>query len=243
MGNAEHRPPPSEAQKREQAAGLCRAIEGICDSWDDAVAAEQARGYAAQSPGPRAAAGTVHPDAADPLHTRQMPAAPGKASAFGDQVGNRAILDDRASAWLDAANRSLRLLLAVSPVEIPVEHRWTGAFYPPNLRRTLCVAAEDVVQMWPRNIAVLIERIHGLANEARAEWPPTPRPGQVIQTPDGPVKVGERAPQVETCTECGGPVAGNAADPIRRVDGKPYHERPCWETARKRKQRVRGAAS
>ena len=233
MGIREHRPPPSRDQKQVQVASLCRALDAICDSWDDAVDAEQARGFANQSPGPRAAAGVVRFDPNDPLHTRQQPGASGKAHAFGDQTGNQALVDDAAGRWLTAARRSLMLLLWASPADEPGERRWTGPFHPPRLRSTFKRAAEDVVELWPTNVAVLIEKIHVLANTARREWPPTPKVGQTV---DG-VVVGSRGDTSEVCTECGRVVGANASDPLARIDGKPYHRVPCYQTVWQRNRR------
>lgn len=44
-------------------------------------------------------------------------------------------------------------------------------------------------------------------------------------------------PMVETCQECGKPVTGGRADPIVRVDGRPFHRKPCYNTAWRRKKR------
>ncbi len=102
-------------------------------------------------------------------------------------------------------------------------------------------AAEDVVDWWPQNIERLVQHIHVLANTARREWPPMPKVGQTIETPEGPVTVGERGNQAETCEECGRVIGANAVDPLRRdPDGKTYHKTPCYETVRKRRQRSTG---
>lgn len=85
------------------------------------------------------------------------------------------------------------------------------------------------------NFDKLLSRIHGLANTARNEWPTTPKVGQVV---DG-VKVGQRNDSTEVCAECGKVALGNAADPIVRIDGKPYHRQPCYNTVYVRRQRAR----
>ena len=212
-------------------------IDRICGAWDAAVDQERARGFARQSPGPRAAAGIIRPDPNDPLHARQMPGASSTGAAFGDTTGNQAIQADYAGVWLDEAQRCLLLLLRVSPADERPERRRTGPFHPPSLRETLRRAAQDVVELWPVNIELLIERLHRLADSAAVRWPPRPRAGQTIETPEGPVTVLKKGNPVEMCNECRGPVVGNAGDPIRRLDGRPYHARPCYETVRKRKQR------
>lgn len=73
-----------------------------------------------------------------------------------------------------------------------------------------------------------------LANEAKRRWPPTPKAGDVIEG----VKVLETASAVEICTECHSPIGGNAADPLARIDGQPYHRQPCYNTVKRRRARV-----
>lgn len=243
----ERRPPPSHDQRKSQLDALCRAIDTICACWSDAQEAQTSRGYAVQSPGPRAAAGVVRHDPLDPLHTRTSPGASAKPSAFGDQTGNaamshlkvdevrhRVIGGDPAQQWLSDVAGCLKLLLAMSLSD----DGWVGPFDPPALKSSLRDAAGDVVRLWPANVALLIARIHVLANVARTEWPPTPKVNTVVQTENGPVKVGGRADTGVICSDpkCGRYVSGSAADPIRRIDGKPY-DMKCWEKMRKRKQR------
>lgn len=229
----EHRAPPTNAQKDEQVAGLCRAIDTICDAWIDADAARFARGFARQSPGPKAAAGEVRQDPADPLHARQMPAASSKPSAFGDQTGNAAMEPDVADEWVTDVRRMLGVLL------IFAEGGCIGAFSPPRMRGALRTAARNMVELWPKNVAVLIERIHRLANTARVEWPATPKPG----TPVGDIIVGGgRAETGATCAECTRWIVGNVVDPISRINGKPYHRQPCFDTAKRRADRQRATA-
>ncbi len=145
---------------------------------------------------------------------------------------------DKASVWLERSDREIRLLISLTSAEAPGERRWTGRHDElPNLRETAKRAAADLIETWPRNIARLIGSIERLANDAAAEWPPTPKPGTTV---DG-VKIGGRAPDLEYCAECKQPVTGGPDDPIARVDGKPYHRRPCYMTAYMRRQRA-GAA-
>lgn len=72
-----------------------------------------------------------------------------------------------------------------------------------------------------------------LANEAKTRWPQIPRAGEII---DG-VKVLEKTPTVEICVECDSPIGANAADPLARIDGLPYHRRPCYQTVWARNSR------
>lgn len=229
----ERKPPPNEAQRHQQLDALCRALDTICDSWDDALAAERSWGYPRQSPGPKAAAGIVRQDPLDPLHTRSQPAATTTASAFGDQTGNTAVQADPAGRWLRDTRRCLALLLRMTSADERIDNtprfgterhpRFNGPFYPPYLRQSLRRAASDVVSLWPTNCALLFERIHNLANVARAEWPPTPKLNEVI---DGVTVGSARDRTGATCEGCGLYASGDASDPVGRINGKPYHRKP-----------------
>ena len=91
--------------------------------------------------------------------------------------------------------------------------------------------------MWPVNFGSLRDRVFELADQARKEWPETPRKGEVV---DG-VKIGARTSQIETCVECGKVIGGGAADPLARIDGKPLHRTPCYQTRWQRNKRKKGA--
>lgn len=235
---------PNPEQKAHQLAAACRDIDTICAAWPDALEAERSRGYGAQSPGPRAAASEVRVDASDPLHVHQMPPANAQGSSFGDPTGNAGIAPaGEAAAWLYDARGVLGLLLRSSGTEVWGERKWTGPFNPPAIIQTLKAAVGDVIEFWPTGTDRVLARLHDLANVARREWPPTPKPGTVVPTPDGTVTVGKRGSVIEMCAECKQVIGGGAADPLRRLDGQPYHLRPCWETARKRKQRSKGSAA
>lgn len=229
------RAPEPGAQRDAYLVSLHTAIDRICDGWEGAVEAVESRGYGQ---------GRVYGDAQSTTVSR--PSKP-VYDSFGqfvgmergsgevrDVVGDEAIRFNLATKWLDDARSLLALLLAISPADEPGERRWTGPFYPPRLRRTLHRAVVDAVELWPKNISHFFDKIAGLGNEAAIEFPLSPKVGERI---DG-VVVGERALPVETCAECGKPVAGGAADPLRRINDKPFHQRPCYETARKRRQRA-----
>lgn len=225
--------PPDKAQLPFHKTSLRNSIAAICDAWDAAVEAERSRGYPSHSPLPAVSPGVVRLDPGDPLHTRSSALSSSHGGAFGDPTGNAAFGKDRAGPWLREARSCLGLLLSVSGVEIPGERRWTGPFHPPSIRQTLLFAAEDVVDMWPNGMWALARRIDALATTARHEWPPTPKPGEVI---DG-VKVGQRPKLVEVCCECGSPIGANSDDPLARIDGRPYHRQPCYNTVWRRNRR------
>lgn len=206
----EFRPPPSATQKEVQLTALCSAIDVICGAWESALEALDARGWTS---GERVSGG-----------------------AISDPTGSAALNGDVADKWLHDCKRNLGLLLGLSCGNGGL--RWRGPFVPPRLQSVLKRAAEDVIDIWPVNVALLIERIHRLANTARAEWPPQVHFGQIV---DG-IKVGEHLNQVEMCQHCGKPVAGGQADPIVRIDGRPYHRTPCYNTVwQQQKRRVNQA--
>jgi hypothetical protein len=94
---------------------------------------------------------------------------------------------------------------------------------------------DALVQHWPSGTTHFLDSLVALANRGVREWPPQPRFGEVV---DG-VKVGSRGDQLEYCTECRQPVTGDAADPISRIDGKPFHRKPCYQTVWQRNDRAR----
>lgn len=228
---------PTTEQKLHQYQAGKRAIDTICEAWPEAQSAAASRGYPTSSPGPRAAAGVVKDT--DALHTRQMPPASAKVATFGDATGNAALqFDDAAENWLSEVRGTLGLLLRLSPNH-GVWNR--GQFHPPSFHDTLTEALSEVVDWWPRNVERLLAKLQGLANTARREWPSTPETGQKV----GQVVVGQRADLSEVCVGCHEVIGGGADDPIRRVDGAPYHlngsgeHGSCWTKARKAAQRAR----
>jgi len=81
----------------------------------------------------------------------------------------------------------------------------------PDLHR-----AED----WLNEYAETIAHLTRLANKARANWQP-PTPGTMLAG----VTVGTRSSTVGTCPGCGQPALGTHDDPVKRIDGNPYHLR------------------
>lgn len=230
----ERRGPPSEQQKTEQVASLCRAIDAICDAWDLAVDAANSRGYGSGGSfdGTGSSSGfwvVEFDDDGNRTNTEYVP------TAHGDPTSAQGLRSDTATRWYGNARRHLALLLRLDP------GAKRGKFYPPALRSQLHHAAEYAVEyVWDeeKNLARLIENIHKLANTARREWPPTPKFGQVV---DG-IKVGERSKsELEVCSECKQPIPGTKLEPVKRIDGQPYCLSPCFETVRKRRARARKA--
>ena len=190
---------------REQVVG---AIGQICDAWNDAHEAAWSRGYPSGGSG-----------------------GSGGIGGHGDPTGNRAMIPDSAEDWIKRATSALVFVLRFSTNDTGA--RWTGSFNPVLMKRDLQRAGVELVEIWPRRIQSLLNRLYDLADQALREWPPTPHKGEVI----GDVRVLERTRTGDDCAKCGRYVAGDASDPIRRLDGKPYHQQPCYEAMRKRKQR------
>ena len=204
-----HRPKdPRERQRLRD--DLSSSIRTICGAWDLAQWDAASRGY------PAGSLGNV-----------------GSSSDTSDPTFAAACHPDHADDWIRRTTKYTLVLLRASAATSRGERAWTGPFSPPAMTETLVLCASDLVELWPTNFGSLVLRLHDLSDQARKNWPPKPRRGEVV---DG-VKVGERTSNVETCTECKGPIAGGAPE-TRRIDGKPYCIRPCWETARKRKQRA-----
>lgn len=198
---------------------VVRSINRICAAWPDAIAAAASVGYPTTTMG-----------------------GGGSSSGSGDRTCNTATrLVDKgnvAMSWLTRARRTLADLLwtadATGPARSAGESRWTGPFDPPKLVVAFGAAASELDEIRPKGINRLFDTLVALGNEAAHNWPPTPKKGETI---DG-VKVLERTRSGDECVECHKYVAGDAGDPIRRLDGKPYHERPCYNTARQRKRRA-----
>lgn len=83
---------------------------------------------------------------------------------------------------------------------------------------------------WVRHVQLVLDELLALANQARRLWPPKPKEGETV---DG-VKVGERGNTAEVCVECQKVIGADAADPLRRIDQKPYHAKTCFYRAYRR---------
>lgn len=86
--------------------------------------------------------------------------------------------------------------------------------------------------------------VYRLADRSAADWPPTATKGQTVAG----VTVGARTNLVETCAGCGLPVAGGRDDPIKRIDGDPFHAnanptgRWCYHAALRARGKLGGGA-
>ena len=202
------RNPLTSDQKKVVRADVTKAIGQICDAWPDAVAAEQARGF---------------------------PSGQGQGSggigSHGDPTPNASLRADKAGEWLGRTRRNLALLVRMSAGDA----MWAGSFNPPAMKSALISAAVDLVEIWPKNVMKLFHSLYDLANQGITEWPPTPRKGTTIRTPEGDVIVGQKSISIETCAKCNESVFGGALDPIKRMGDKPYHKK-CYMKVWREKQ-------
>ena len=201
---------PKDPRERQRLCDdLSTAIRTICGAWELARWDAASRGY------PAGSLGNI-----------------GSSSDTSDPTFAAATRPDYADDWIRRVTKYSLVLLRASGATNH-ERRWTGPFSPPAMTETLVLCSSDLVELWPMNFGSLILRFYDLSDQAKKQWPPTPRKGEVV---DG-VKVGERASSVVPCTECGEPIAATAADPLARIDGKPYHRTPCYNTVYVRNRR------
>lgn len=203
-----------KTHRQHRLDSVLNSIERICGAWNDALEAEASIGY--PSGGQSLGSGTT--------------------DSTGEKAVNLAKYGDPAAQWMHKSRCALGVLLYYAAAD--GEGRWTGAFYPPKLRSVFMRAAKDWDALRPRNMDRLFVRIIDLGNEAANRWPATPTKGKKV----GDVVVGLRSTTGEDCAGCGRYVAGGIADPIVRLDGKPYHRQPCYNTAYQRKRRSRFTA-
>lgn len=201
---------PSTEQKDFIKTAVRKDIQLICQAWPKAVEESLTATYGRQD----GSSGSGEVD-----ESREM--------TFRSQ---------NAEAWVADVKPTLALVLRLADAgKVPGERQWTGSFDPPKLVGTFCAAADDIVDLWPVRVDRLWKRLSRLASIAAKHWPETPRKGEVI---DG-VKVLDKGNFTEMCTECEGSIGGNATDPLARIDGKPYHRKPCYQTVVQRRARSR----
>lgn len=197
-------------QRAIMSKSVAKAVAQICDAWDDATNAAAARGYGGSSD--------------------QVVVSGGSES---DPTAAQAMRTAVAAEWLHRASTTLALMLRFADAAYASRNgeirnaRWCGSFDPPRMRSTMVAAGKELVDLWPRRVQRVFDRIYTLADDALREWPSTPKVGQVV---DG-VTVGKRSSLATICTKCTEPIGGGAADPIRRINGSPYHGKSCYFSA------------
>lgn len=206
--------PPSPEQRAMIQDSCRRDIRAICAAWPAALDESQAHGYGSGF---------------DPNGTGIT------GKTVGDPTGDRAMRPDEAHLWLSEARRTLALLLKLADTSrVRNERQWTGSFDPSRLTESFCAAADEIIDTWPLRVQRILDRLTYMASTAAAKWPPTPRKGQVI---DG-IEVGKSAPPLERCVECGDLILATVTDPLARIDGNPYHRKPCYNTVYVRRRRA-----
>ena len=150
-----------------------------------------------------------------------------------DPTGSAACRPSQAERWLKETRCVLMLTLSWARIQ----RAWPGS--PGPIHEVVGEALDELIEWWPNKLERLLDRIVGQANFAAEHWPATPRKGEVI---DG-IKVGGRSSTIETCIECRQTVSGGAGDPIVRIDGQPYHRKPCYQTAWQRRKRAERKAN
>lgn len=181
---------------------LHTAVDWVCYAWPKALNDAAAVGYA----------GSVRPP----------DGRGGGILDYPDPTGSTAMLAGRAAGWL-AELGDLVVRLLASPGEAVSQAR---AARTPRSASTLHAAVEKLCHDRPPDREKVARSVIDLGNRAHAWWPPPPKSGQLVEG----VTVGQRGNLVETCALCQDPVAGGHQDPIRRIDGAPFHAKSCFYT-------------
>lgn len=190
----------------DQRVTMGRAVDVICDAWPKALEDRQAVGF----PAGRGLGGTGGGQSGIRLR-REDDEGWETIPATGVEIA--AITGTAAVDWLDLAHDTVRLILHAA---WPDRTGWAVDWQPEQLRPVLHRA---VARLDYRIHDVELTRLHQLANRARHLWPPPPKKG----AREGGVTVGERGNDIETCAGCAQPVLGGRADPLKRIDGDPFH--------------------
>lgn len=207
---------PSVSQRELARRAMHRAVNVVIAAWPLAIADAAARGYptSASGSGDVVGIGSVCTDGGPTARTACTPAA---------AVAWLAELFDVIGIFLDPLFRVRGLQTggwsAFSPAVI--SERWHMVIEPP-------------LNAFPSGEHSR-RRLYRLADMALRNWPPSLAAGDRV----GGVTVGGRTVggDLETCGLCAEPVAGGAADPIRRIDGVAFHKSPCWYRASLAKDR------
>lgn len=208
--------PAIEAHPRDdQWAALHRAADLVCDTWPAALSDIDVIGF--------------------PPST--MPA--GRGGGDSSSVETAILNPSVAVGWVaELHDVILKVLTAAWPGSA------VGIVWEPDRVRPVLHGAidelkasgwtlDDLVDFDPRspNHRRDVFGLERLADAAARSWPAPARTGHNV---DG-VTVGARGNQTEICALCELPVAGGHGDPIRRIDGQPYHGRSCWFTVHRQR--------
>lgn len=182
------------------------AIDTIIDAWPRASEDVDAIGF------PSA---VMQPSSGGTAELTSVEAAALRGINFGDAV-----------AWIAELHDTTRRVLTAAWPSRTVKPAWTAEQLRPVLHQAVDVicqtwTVDDLVDFDPAssNHRSDVFGLGRLAGTARRWWPATPKAGT---TQDG-VTVGQRGNTVETCTACQLPIGGGRNDPLKRIDGDPFH--------------------
>jgi hypothetical protein len=109
---------------------------------------------------------------------------------------------------------------------------WNTAidYNTPHGSETTSVEAAALVHcrasIWLADARRWADRAIIIANQAMFLWPPLAAKGDTVAG----ITVGQRGNNIEVCGLCAQPVSGGHNDPIRRINGLPFHGKSCWYT-------------
>lgn len=214
---AERRQPAATTPAEEHRRAMHRAVDRILDAWprahDDAQAVGFPAGRGYDSAGGGRSGFLVDVDG----EAEFVPATGVELAALNVTV---------AVAWLAELHDVIEGLCAAVWPGRAFSLVWT----PTGLSGRLHEAVERVSAEWtlddlidtdPRspNHRRDVFGLYRLADAAGRYWPAPVRKGERA----GTVTVGERTNTVDVCVACGEPIIGGRADPLKRIDGDPFH--------------------
>jgi hypothetical protein len=211
----------------EHRQAMHRAANRICTAWPRAHADSQAIGYPRGHRYDTTSRGTPSID----VDGENVPATAVEIAALS---GNRSV------AWLaqfhDVVTNLVRQALG-GRVAV-----WTQLLVPVYLQDAIEAlwatgwTLEDIIDADPHSPTYRrdVFGLYDLADKAARWWPDPVKNGQRI----GQVTVGQRTNDAAMCVLCGDPVSGTSDDPIRRIDGQPFHGKTCYYQVWRQRRRT-----
>lgn len=94
----------------------------------------------------------------------------------------------------------------------------------------------NIADVWIAKTLQTQKDLYHQADMALKHWPAPPGKGANVNG----TTIGDRNNTTELCALCQIPVLGGRDDPIRRIDGQPYHAKTCWWTVHRQRQTKAG---
>jgi hypothetical protein len=156
-----------------------------------------------------------------------------------------------AVAWIaELHDVTTRLVTAAWP------HQRTAVIWNPGSLQQLLTAAidaicadwklDDIVDFDPQSATYRgdVFGLARLADKARRHWPATLAGGTTTKG----VTVGQRGSSIEVCAGCLQAIGGGRADPLKRIDGDPFHVKNpqgvwCYHQALRSRGKLGGQAA